>query len=167
MKQKIVPGAELDILSPEEAGSLIASLLGSQGRPEDRVRAEANKRTDAAGAVTLELYTVPVGQAFRLGRLLVSADGFTAAVPFTGAGAFVEILRNDVPVDFKSLTAAPGLPALSEYSSFSAPYYTNGDMLAVRLTAGPSSTNIVARMEGLLEALERVPSNGHGQGRRR
>lgn len=162
MRTKIVPGGELDILTPDEATSILADILAPGGRPEDQVRAEKDGQTDGNGAIELSLYTVPVGQAFHLTRLIVKADGFTPATEFTAAGAYLLVLRNDVEVDFTSLEAAPGLPAIAEYGSRDAPYFTNGDRLAVQLVLGPVSTRVLGRFEGWLEPLYR-PAHPNGR----
>lgn len=156
MRQTLRPGAELELLTSSELQhALDAAVLRLAARPAT-VRAEDDAVTNAAGFVELEVYRVPQGMGFHLTRLLVLADGFTAAVPFNGAGAFLEVLRNDVAVDLVSLVAANpaggSLPFKSDaHSEGAAPYYTNGDAVGVRITAGPVTTRVLVRLQGLLE----------------
>jgi hypothetical protein len=153
VRQLLKPGAELDLLTPGEAKSLFDELAARLAQRPATVRAEKDALTDAAGAVSFAVYQVPSGMAFHLTRLVVTIDGFTPAAPFTGAGAYLEILRNDVPVDFASLVAgSDGLPRkfFAEGLDSSA-YYANGDAVAVRIVAGPANTRLLARLQGLLE----------------
>lgn len=160
MKQRLQPGGEIDLLTADEVRDLIEQAIEPLRLHPARVRAEADAPTDAAGALTLEVYKVPPGMTFVLTRLLVRADGFTFAVPFNGAGAMLQVLRNDVVIDGKSLVAAAvtpdglsGLPALFTYGTDAGSFFSNGDAVAVRLTAGPLSTNVSARIEGRLSPL--------------
>ncbi len=148
------------MLTREELRAELDSLRLALALKPAIVRAEKDGDTTAAGALTLEFYKVPLGMSFALTRLVVLADGFTPAVPFNGAGAFLELLRNDVPIAWASLVAAaaiaPGaLPfqLIDADSESSAAWFANGDCAAIRLTAGPVSTNIIARAQGVLEPI--------------
>lgn len=157
MRVTIKPGEQFETLTPDELKRELDSLRLALARKPANVRAEEDGQTTATGAVTTEVYKVPMGMEFRLTRLVVLADGFTPAVPFQGAGAFLELLRNDVAITWQSLVAGaavyPGaLPAVlvDADSESSAAYYANGDCVAIRLTAGPVSTRIIVRAEGVL-----------------
>lgn len=152
MKQKLQPGAELDLLTESELERTLQEVLRGLTHQPAQARGVANDKTDGAGALTLKVFEVPLGMGFFLNRLLVRTDGATVAAPFTGAGAFLEVLRNDLVVDFKSLVAAAavpaGLPALFVYGDDSAEWFANGDVLSVRLTAGPVNAGVVASFKG-------------------
>lgn len=154
MKQRLTPGAEIDVLTESELTKALGEILRGKTDQPAQVRDEQAKQTDAAGGLELVCFTVPPGMGFYLNRLLVRADGFTAAIPFTGAGAMLEVLRDDTLVDFKSLVAAAavpaGLPALLSYGTDSAAWFSNGSQVKIRITAGPALTNIVARISGIL-----------------
>lgn len=160
VKVALKPGAELDVLTRDELrDELEAIVMRLRGAPAT-VRAENDGVTTAAGAVTVEVYKVPLGMSFKLTRLVVLADGFTPAVPFNGAGGFLELLRNDVPVAWCSLVAAaaiaPGalpMQLVDADSPESAVWYANGDCVAYRITAGPASTATIGRAQGILEPI--------------
>lgn len=158
MKVALKPGAELDVLTRDELRDELEAIVARLRDRPATVRAEEDGRTTAAGAAEIELYRVPSGMSFKLTRLAVLAGGFSPAVPFQGAGAFLELLRNDVPVAWCSLVAgaavAPGalpMQLVDADSPESAVWYANGDVAAVRLTAGPASTDIIVRGQGILE----------------
>jgi hypothetical protein len=152
VKTKLQPGVELDLLNESELERVLQETLRGFTHQPSQARGVASGPTDAAGALTLKIFEVPVGMGFFLNRLLVRTDGATVAAPFTGAGAMLEVLRNDLVVDFKSLVAAAavpaGLPALFVYGNDSAEWFANGDVLSVRLTAGPVSAGVVASFKG-------------------
>lgn len=157
MRVTIRPGEQFETLTPDELRRELNGLRVALAKKPANVRAEEDGVTTAAGAATVEVYKVPLGMEFRLTRLAVLADGFTPAVPFQGAGAFLELLRNDVALTWQSLVAgaavAPGaLPSVlvDADSESSAAYYANGDCVAIRLTAGPASTRLIVRAEGVL-----------------
>jgi hypothetical protein len=157
VKQKFQPGGELDLLTESELRKTLGEVLRGLTISPAQVRTVANGKTDGAGALTLPVFDVPMGMGFFLTRLLVRIDGATVAVPFTGAGAMLEVLRNDILVDFKSLVAAAavpaGLPALMTYGEDSAEWFANGDVVAVRLTAVTINANVVASIKGKLQPL--------------
>ena len=167
MKTRIVPGAEIETVTPLEASQLIAELLGAGGRPQVPLRAEQAGKTDAGGNATVYAYTVPPGMGFRLTRVLVQADGFTPGAPFTGAGAYLEIIRNDVMVDFLPLTVGSGgsLPSAWSESESDAPYYANGDAAGIRVNLGPATTGLLVRIQGELLAV--APEDGKPAGGKR
>ena len=152
MKTKIVPGSEIDLLTESELKRTLDEVVRGLTIEPANVRAVTQGQTDATGALTLPVYEVPLGMGFDLTRLLVRIAGASVAVPFTGAGAMLEVLRNDLLVDFKSLVAAAvtpaGLPALLTYGSDSAAWFGNGDVVQVRLTAVTANATVTALAEG-------------------
>ena len=162
MKQRVVPGAEIEAATPQEVGALVAELLGATGRPQRPVRAEASKAADTSGNVRCPVYTVPAGMGFRLTRVYVTIDSATFGAPFTGSGAYLLILRNDVPVDGIPLTPGSGfsLPAVLTTGITDAAYFENGDELAVQAFNLTASIGLLVRMQG--ELVASAPPDGKG-----
>lgn len=152
-RQRVAAGAELDFLTPSEAVELMRNF--EQRVTYRTARANASGKTDASGAITLDVYTVPPGFELELGRVNVDADSATPAVPFSGAGAFVALLRGAFRVDWSSLVAGAGsLPFKTSYSGVNAPLYRNGEKVLVQLVAGPASTGVTVEIQGRLRRAE-------------
>lgn len=150
MKQKMVPGAEIESVTPDELRGIIAEAFSGVGGAPEIVQARKDGTTDANGNLTLAVYTIPPGQEYVHTRMIVWAASATPASPWTGAGAYLLVLRNDIPVDFVSLVpGATGLPAISTDSESQAPVFRQGDTLSVQLVSGPATTNIVVSIRGI------------------
>jgi hypothetical protein len=143
-KTKLVPGAELDVLTEAEAKALMKAEL--RGVVRERTQAENNGATDATGAVSIDAYQVPLGMEFRLGRIIIEADGFSYAVMFTNAAGSVTIRRGGVLLDGFNLSQ--GIPNTWTASSGNAPRFRNGEKVTLVVAGGPANTNLVARIEG-------------------
>lgn len=178
MKFTLVPGAEIDALTPEEFGDILAELAGGgRVRPEEVVRAEANGKTDGSGAITLPVYTVPVGMQAVITRLYVADDGHSFGSPYTpAAGNYfgLEVLRNDIVVEgFSAVGLAantPGvLPWTMNQGRSQGIRLSNGDSLSIRfgqVGANPGANlGVTCRAQGWLEPLF-DPDAGEGQRRR-
>jgi hypothetical protein len=167
VKVQLKAGAELDVVSPEEAREIVKAAIEQAreaGGVEEPIRAEEGGVTDAAGGVTLPVYVVPIGREFVLTRILVDADGFTPGAPFVAAAGFVDVLRSGERVDFKSLAAAAGgLPTLSTDSKATGTRWRNGEAVEVRIVGGPANTTVRARVQGWL----RTPAGDGQAGRTR
>jgi hypothetical protein len=156
VRQKLQPGVELDLLTESELERTLQEVLRGFTHQPAQVRAIANGKINGAGdPLILPIYDVPVGMGFFLTRLLVRMDAVSVAIPFTAAGAMLEVLRNDLVVDFKSLVAGAavpaGLPALFTYGADAAEWFANGDVVAIRVTAPTGANqNIVASIKGIL-----------------
>lgn len=152
MKHKLVPGAELDVLSPREARELLEDYFREEATTI--VRAAAQGKTDANGHLLLNLYAPPQGFELLLTRLLVNADGFTPGNPFSAGAGYIDVLRGDRRVDFKSIApGTTGIPALLTTSSTAAVLARNGEQIAIELFIGPFSTGIEAELQGILRRL--------------
>lgn len=164
MKQRIVPGGELDTLTPDELRGALFELIGGAGETKTTIREEAQAATDASGNVTVIVWNVPAAMEFRLTRVHVADDAHDYTSPFNAAGAAVKVLRNDVPVDGRTLDSAKAgfasLPADLNWSESQAPHYSNGDQVAVQLVAAPASTGITVRIQGELVSLPKPGGNG-------
>lgn len=159
MKVALKPNAELDVLTRDELREELEAIVA---RLHDRpavVRPDEEGATDAGGELELEFYRVPMGMAFRLTRVYVVADGFTPAVPFNGAGGFLELLRGGVPIVGVSLVAAAAeggrlpMTLVDADSPESAAWFANGEVVAIRITNGPASTGVGVRAQGTLEPI--------------
>ncbi len=144
------------MLTREELAEELARAFTPDAELPVSVRPEESGETTTTGAVSIDVYTVPAGYDFNLTRLLVEAEGFTPAAPFTGAGAYIAIRRSSVLIDFAALIAVEpsgggkSLPALFTYSVTSGFRLSNKETLQVALVAGPATTVITARAEGFL-----------------
>jgi hypothetical protein len=143
-KQKMIPGGEINALTPEEAKALLENIFNREVR--ERVRAQATLKTDATGAATINVYTVDPGMEFRLSRVVIEADGFSFAVPFTNAAGSATIQREGQIQGGFNLAA--GLPNTYTAGSADSPRYRNGEKVSVVLVGGPAATNVNVRIEG-------------------
>lgn len=153
-KQKIVPGATLDIPTSDELAAVVRAEFRHEVR--ERVRAQAGAKTDANGAVTVSPYTVDTGMEFRLTRVLVEADGYSYAAMFTNAAGAVTIQRGGQVLDGYNL--ATGIPNAWTGGSADAPRYRNGEKVDVVVVGGPANTNVNVRIEGDLYPYRIHPS---------
>lgn len=143
-------GAEIDLLTRTEAESMVAGFVREHPR---RMRIPLNGKTDGAGAMVLEVYTVPMGRVFIVTRVIVGADGFTPGAPFQAPAGYLEIRRQGGQrTDFLSLAAPGGLPAISTDSDSAGGIYINGETVEIALVAGPANTNVTVYVQGILEA---------------
>ncbi len=154
MRQKVVPGAELDVLTQEEMRALLKAELRTG--VFERVVQAANGPLTAGGVGSIDAYTVPVGMEFRLCRVVVTADGFNYAAMFTNAAGGVTLLRDGQLVDGFNLSL--GLPNVWTAGSGSAPRFRNGQKVTVAIVGGPASANVTVNLEGDLFP-ERVPAS--------
>lgn len=149
MRFKLEAGAELDLLTRDELlEALREDRLARSGREVTPVRVEENGVTDGTGALTLEVFTVPLGREFALTRLVVDADGFTPGAPYKSGTGWIDVRRSGARVDFVNLQN--GLPALSVDSDKTANRWRNGEQLEVVLAGGPANTNIRVTGQGWL-----------------
>lgn len=149
---RIEPGAVLEFTTPEEAKAIVYEALGSFLELPLVVRPSAQGTTTSGGALTLEVYDVPVGFEFVLTRLVIEADGFTPGAPYTAAGAYVLVRRQGgARVNFASLVSGSGqLPTLFTDSVTSGAHFRNGEKVEVVVSGGPASTGIQVTAEGIL-----------------
>lgn len=117
--------------------------------------------TSAAGLLELPIYQVPNGYQFYLTRWNVEAENFSPGAPYSnavgqlmifngknfGVGAMVDFLPNP--------PAANGaiLPASRSTDFPSSPLFRGGETVSLRLVAGPASTRITVRIQGIQEVI--------------
>lgn len=156
MKFKLQAGQEVDVLDAAEAREIVAELLERvRADREIPVRMGEGGQTDGAGAVTIPVYVVPLGREFALNRLLVDADGYTPAAPYTNAAGYIDVRRGGVRVDFVGLSN--GIPALSIDGKETANRFRNGETVEVVIVGGPANTSIQVEIHGMLRAPEERP----------
>lgn len=157
MKVTLKPGAELDILTQGEFENSLAAALSGFARPAQTVRDFAAFKLDGSGNsvitgsptnVAVRVLEVEQGYTFALHRLVITVEGYTAGVPYTSAGFYIEIHRAGRVVD----TYAVQLPAVVSYGS-DAPIFNNGEHVAVLINTGPASKAVIVDVQGTLETL--------------
>lgn len=160
-RQKIVPGGEVDAVTSEEFAQLVRAL--DRRDVVERVRAQQGVTLDATGFGVIEAYTVPQGMEFRLGRVVVEADGFSYAALFTNAAGSVTIQRGADAAGKGQVedgyNLAAGLPNTWTAGSGSAPRYVSGEKVAIVLVGGPANTNVNARIQGDVMPERKNPSS--------
>jgi hypothetical protein len=155
MKVRLPGNYELDVLSPDEARTVVGAELDKRARPKtELVRAEESGVTDAAGGLVLPVYVVPAGMEFRVHVVVVEVDGFTPAVPFNGAGAYWRLRVATRAVDEASLVAAAAngsqLPFVRSYGFMQGAVSVNQEALEFELVAGPAAKQVRVFAQGTL-----------------
>lgn len=114
--------------------------------------------TDANGNLVLRVYDVEDGKAFSVGKIILWADGFTPASPYSNAAAWVGIFHGNQPspanlADFAPYS--PGgqiFPGTFEYGLLEAPEFKAPDNVTIGVFSGPPSTNITCLLFGELRS---------------
>lgn len=120
-----------------------------------------NGTTDGTGLLDMVLYQVPMGFEVVVTRLNVEAVGFTPATPYTNAAgwiALVEGARFGVGsiVDFlpnPPVASGAILPVSTTDGASQAAIFRSGAIISLHLNAGPATTAIYARLQGLQRAV--------------
>lgn len=160
MKQQIA-GKTIDVLVKEELRAelrdVAQQIVSGYLRPPAPQRLRDGGELDASGDGTIVLSTVTVGMELVLNRLLIEADGYTPASPYTNAAAYFYLLRGDLPIDFLSLvsgaTGAGSLPALATWTNSYAPRYRDGEKISVQIVSGPANGIVTVTADGFLSPL--------------
>jgi hypothetical protein len=169
VRQALVPGQTIDVLTPGEAAELFESIF--RETVQERVRAAGTIQLDATGAGTEELYTVPLGFEFEVRRLFVdistAADPNTNSVALNVAGRSIEILRSGTRVEYAAPLSPNGgiaqVPGVQSWGDEQGPYFRNGEVVELRCRGLTAQATLDATVEGILR---RPPaSRDHGRGR--
>jgi len=158
VRQKLVPGAELDILTPTEAVELLRAMFEDQ--VHDRVRAEESKVADANGNVVLDVYTVPLGFEFEVRRFVLTADGITRGTQINfGVGAYGSLSRGDELIGYLGQTggSSAGVPSEGSYGSEQGPYLRNGETLRLNIAGAAVAALAGLGIQCLAEGVLRKP----------
>ena len=176
-RQISVPSPSAPEPGIESAGPLLFDLVAKTQRSlevQAQLLKEAipllNKRTkiefgsgqtDGAGLLDLVIYRVPPGFQFIVTRLNVEAFGFSPAVPYTNAAGWIALMRSDkfaigTMVDFlPNPPVANGaiLPASITDGVTEAGVFRGGESIGFHINAGPATTDIFVRLQGIEEPL--------------
>lgn len=155
MKQTIKHGAEIEVLTPDEAARMLNDMRASE-RPS-RVRATASVKLDAAGNAQDEVFVVPAGYEFALRRVTLDLD--SAADPSTGnvalnvAGKTVEYLRSGTRIEYAapvSPNAIPQVPGVQTWGDQQGPYFRNAEVFEVRVKGLTANALLSVIAEGIM-----------------
>ncbi len=160
MKQKLTAGGELEILTQGEFEDSLTAALSGFSRPPLIQRDIASFTLDSSGNshiqgttpnVPVPVHRVKPGYDLSVHRVIVEADGYTTAVPFTNTAGGISLYRNNNFVDGLNLgTALTGLPFVFSYGG-DAPILSGNDQLQILITGGPASVAITVTIQGTLE----------------
>lgn len=152
MKFELRAGAELDLVTPEELRGELERVRRLQLELEPtHERGRAQQTSDANGEATIELYRVPHGYTLSLHRVVVQADGYTTATPWTATDdASLEVLveRGGEVVAWAATPAIPSMPVDDGYHQ--AARFRNGERVVVHVVHGPTATRLYAAFSGFL-----------------
>lgn len=153
MKQRITPGAMIDVLTQDELVKLIK-------RPEQdtRIRASSSVALNASGNGVDEIYKVPAGYDFELRRIVLTMTGAVPSDPNTGnvalnaAGKFVALMRSDQLLEYlqPSYGAAIQVPGAQTWGYQQGPYLRNGEVLGIQAAGLTANTQLSVYIEGVL-----------------
>ena len=152
MKQRIIHGAEIDFVTPDEIVKLIP-----RPKEETRIRVIETIQLDANGSGTDEVYKVPAGYEFRARRVMLNIGGATdpstGNVPLNVAGKFVAYLRSGNLIEYAvpvSPNAAPQVPGAQNWGSEQGPYLRNGEVFEVQAKGLTANAILTVALEGIL-----------------
>jgi hypothetical protein len=151
MKQKLVPGQEMDFLTLNELKGLLVPTY------RHRVRATGMVVLDATGSGIIELYTVPLGMEFRARRVMVNlntaTDPSTGNVPLNVGGKYVAYQRSGTLISYGiplSPNAIPQVPGVETWGEEQGPYTQNGEVFEVAAKGLTAAATFEAVVEGVL-----------------
>lgn len=164
MQQRIVHGAFVDMLTPDE-------LYKAIKRPErkTRIRVPYAIELDAAGSTgnaPFPLYKVPIGASFEARRInfeLGNVNGLnivTASISLATVGpptAWIEYLRSGQHIEWAYPISPLGsnlgrVPGIQTWGDEQGPFISNGDVFQINcaLTAASAGTSLSGVLEGIL-----------------
>jgi hypothetical protein len=149
-QQRVMHGAVLDMVTPDEMAQLIP-------RPPEvtRIRATTQVQLDATGNGRDDVYKVPTGYEFagrRVSMYLVINDPTTGAVPLTGAGKGVAYLRSGAFIEWgqPAYGGTVQVPGVQTWGSEQGPYLRNAEVFQVNALGLTASSILTVILEGLL-----------------
>jgi hypothetical protein len=153
VKQRIVPGMEVDFLTADEMVKMIR-------RPEQitRVRVPGNVVLTAAGGGDDEIYKVPAGMELAVRRVVLTLTGNVPNDPNTGnvllnaAGKFVAYMRSGQLIEYgqPQYGAAIQVPGVQTWGDQQGPYLRNGEVFGVVAAGLTANASLSVYVEGLL-----------------
>ena len=161
MRQRIVNGAFVDMVTPDE-------LYRAIPRPEQttRVRAPESIALDASGSGFGDIYKVPAGYEFEVRRTVLSPSGDIDADPSTtrvvfAAGIYVAYLRSDQLLEYAQTQygASFQVPGAQNWGAEQGPYLRNAEVFRIHAVglAAFANKNLSCYVEGILKR----PSSEH------
>lgn len=154
MKQRIVPGVEIDFLTQDELVKLIP-----RSEQFSRVRAPGSVILNAAGAGDAEVYKVPIGYEFKVRRVVLTMTGNVPNDPNTGnvllnvAGKFVAYTRSGELIEYgqPQYGAAIQVPGVQSWGDQQGPYLSNGEVFGVVAAGLTAGVSLSVYVEGILK----------------
>lgn len=155
MKVQLAAGVDIDLATTDDVAR-IARKVDGLSRTYEPVWTGGNGKTDANGAIELQIAPSVDGKRLVVGRLIIWVDGYTPASPYTASTLWWGIFRGrgqnpaslvDMPIGTYSL------PNLSEYSGRNAPTLRQGEDLYLGLTGGPATTNVNVMVQAWYERI--------------
>ncbi len=154
MRQRIIHGAEIDAVTPDELGGIL-SLMSAKD-DVTHIRAGASVLLNSAGAGTVEVYKCPAGYTFELRRVVLAIS--TASDPYTGnvlfaSGTYVTYNRSGSIIEYGiplAPTAAAQIPGMQTWAREEGPIIANGEVFEVAAYGLTANAEFTAKIEGLL-----------------
>lgn len=119
--------------------------------------ASANEGSDTSGNANFQIYQNTTDKIAVIGRVIIGADGYTPAAPFSGGWAALytgQSFNNGVIFDMLPLaTGGQVFPNVGEYSGHNALRLRQNETLSLWVQSGPVSKNLTAAIYGFLEPL--------------
>lgn len=157
MRQRIIHGAFVDMLTPDEFYKAIQ-------RPvvESRIRAPFSINLDANGAGDGIAYKVPTGGEFALRRVTFELTNITEAnfqansINLNAAGLFVRYFKGDAPLQWGIPASSLGVGRIPGYESWGdeqGSYLRNGEVFRIKVglgAAGAANSTLSGTVEGIL-----------------
>jgi len=154
MRQTIVPGGSIEVLTQDEMVKLIS-------RPSQftRVRAPGNVILSATGGGDAEVYKVPAGMEFKVRRVVLTMSGNVPNDPNTGnvlltaAGKFVAYTRSGELIEYgqPQYGAAIQVPGVQTWGSEQGPFLSNGEVFGVVAAGLTPGLSLSVYVEGILK----------------
>jgi len=148
----------------DELGRTLAQLV-----PPDSPAGIASGNTDASGNLFLIVYATAAGEQFRLTRAVAEAYGYTPAVPYSNASAWVGLyataqqiapggtftgianaLQGDMVAFGPPAAGGPILPFMYTAVESEAPEVRGPRLLVLVVAGGPASTRVTLHYQGTL-----------------
>lgn len=152
MKQRIVHGAMVDMLTPDEFVKLIP-------RPAEktRIRNPGIVVIDGSGNGKGDIYKVPIGCEFEVRRVVLilgGGDPNTNNILLNAAGKYVLYLRSGQIIEYANPQYGQGyqVPGVQTWGDEQGPYLRNGEVFGVQVFGfgAVAGTNMNVYLEGIL-----------------
>lgn len=121
-----------------------------------RIEEGRNGTTDSNGNMELLVYQNVTQRNLSIGRIIIWADGYTPAAPFSGAGylAIVTNLGQNMGTTKDYAPYSQGgswLPNVASYGGLNALHFRMNENIVLLVKSGPPNTNITCMISGHAE----------------